>query len=158
MNYQLILALLFTILPITELRVGMPLAVEYAISNNVSLIPIFLLVIFVNILLIFFLFWFLDNLHKGFMNFRLYNKFFNFYLKKIQKKTDKFEKQYTSLGIIALMLFVAIPLPGTGAWTGCILAWVLGLERKKSIIAISAGVLIAGLIVFLVSLGAFSLF
>ena len=92
------------------------------------------------------------------MNFRLYNKFFNFYLKKIQKKTDKFEKQYTSLGIIALMLFVAIPLPGTGAWTGCILAWVLGLERKKSIIAISAGVLIAGLIVFLVSLGVFSLF
>jgi uncharacterized membrane protein len=59
------------------------------------------------------------------------------------------------LGYIALMIFVAIPLPGTGAWTGTLIAWTLGLNRLKSFIAIAVGVLIAGLLVLLLSLGVF---
>ena len=56
------------------------------------------------------------------------------------------------------MLFVAVPLPGTGAWSGCLVSWLLGLDRKKSILAISLGVIIAGLIILFASLGVFSLF
>ena len=54
---------------------------------------------------------------------------------------------------MALVLFVAVPLPGTGAWTGCLLSWLLDLDRKKSILAISIGVLIAGLFILFGTLG-----
>ncbi|MBQ7645297.1 MAG: small multi-drug export protein, partial [Spirochaetales bacterium] len=50
-------------------------------------------------------------------------------------------------GLLGLMLFVAIPLPITGAWTGTIGAWVMGLDRKKSILFIILGVLVAGIVV-----------
>ena len=54
------------------------------------------------------------------------------------------------------MLLVAVPLPGTGAWTGALIAWVLKLNRLKSFIAISAGIIIAGILVLSASLGFFS--
>ena len=60
-------------------------------------------------------------------------------------------------GYLALTLFVAVPVPGTGAWTGTLVAWVLGLDRWKSIGAISLGVVIAGLIILFTSLGFFGL-
>jgi uncharacterized membrane protein len=59
---------------------------------------------------------------------------------------------------LALTLFVAVPLPVTGAWSGCLVAWTLGLDRKKSILAISLGVVIAGLIVFFGTIGFMNLF
>lgn len=52
---------------------------------------------------------------------------------------------------IALALFVGVPLPVTGAWTGCLVAHVLGLDRKKSVVAIELGVLIASVIVLAVA-------
>ena len=55
----------------------------------------------------------------------------------------------------ALFLFVAIPIPGTGAWTGTLAASILNLDFKKTIIAIIAGILVAGLIMLLISLGLF---
>jgi len=79
-------------------------------------------------------------------------------VKRFQKKVDKFEKRYETLGFLALVLFVSIPLPGTGAWTGCLISWSLGLDRKKSIIVISLGVLIAGIIILLGTLGFINLF
>ena len=66
---------------------------------------------------------------------------------KTLKKKDKIDKY----GIWGLLLFVAIPLPGTGGWTGALLASLLHLDRKKSFIVISVGVLIAGLIITLLS-------
>ena len=59
---------------------------------------------------------------------------------------------------IALVLFVAVPLPGTGAWSGSLVSWVLGLDRGKSILAIALGVLIAGLLIFLGMFGFISFF
>jgi len=151
-------ALLFTILPITELRVGMPLAINYALENNIPVMLVFLIIVFLNILVVFFIFFFLDKIHLTLMKFKIYNKLFNLYLKKIQKKIDKFEKKHQEIGFIALILFVAIPLPGTGAWTGSLLSWILGLDRKKSILAIAIGIMLAGLFIFLASLGFFNYF
>ena len=158
MDLRLIYAIILTLLPISELRVGLPLGVLYALENNMPVFLIFSVIVLLNILIIFFIFWFLDNLHTFFMRFGFYHRSFEIFLKKFQKKVDKFERRYDSLGFLALIIFVAIPLPGTGAWTGCLLAWLLGLDRKKSIMAISLGIVIAGVLILLASLGFINLF
>lgn len=158
MDLKLIYALILTIMPVTELRVGLPIAIIYAIEHNIPIILIFSLIVLLNILVIFLVFYFLDNLHNIFMNLKFYRKFFEVCLKRFQKKVDRFEKRYEILGFLALVLFVAIPLPGTGAWTGCLVSWLLGLDRKKSILAIALGVLIAGILVLLGTLGFINLF
>ena len=158
MDLRLLYAAILTILPVTELRVGLPLAIAYAISNGVPIYLISTLIILLNILVIFFVFYFLDNIHHLFMEFSSYRKVFGIFLKRFQKKIDKFEKRYEALGFIALILFVAVPLPGTGAWTGCLLAWILGLNRRESILAISLGVIIAGVLILLGTLGIFRFF
>ena len=158
MDLRLIYALILTIMPVTELRVGLPMAIFYAIEHKIPIALIFSLVILLNILVIFFIFYFLDNIHKGFMNIKIYRKIFKIYLKKFQKKVDKFEKKYETLGFVALTFFVAIPLPGTGAWTGCLVSWLLGLNRKKSVLAIASGVTIAGILILLGTLGFINFF
>lgn len=67
---------------------------------------------------------------------------------KTMKKRDKIDKY----GIWGLLIFVAIPLPGTGGWTGALLASLLELDKKKSFLVISLGVFIAGLIITVLSL------
>jgi len=158
MNLKIIYALILTILPVSELRIGLPLALTYAFEESIPIILIFSIVVLLNILLVFFVFYFLDNLHKILMEVKIYQRFFRFYLRKIQGKIDKFEKRYASQGFIALAIFVAVPLPGTGAWSGCLVAWLLGLERKKSILAISTGVFVAGVLILLGTLGFFKIF
>ncbi|MCK5624695.1 small multi-drug export protein [Candidatus Pacearchaeota archaeon] len=158
MALKLLYAILLTLLPVFELRVGLPLAMLYAQENGVSLILVFLLIVLINILLIFIIFFFLDHIHKWLMNFKFYEKFFKASLKRFQKRVDKFEKRHAALGFIALTLLIAVPLPGTGAWSGSLVAWILGLDRRKSILSIALGVLIAGLLIFLGMFGFISFF
>ena len=158
MDLRILYALFLTIMPVTELRVGLPIAVIYAIDHNIPIFLIFLTIILTNILIIFFIFYFLDNLNSFFMKFNFYNRIFRKFLKKFQKKVNKFEKRYKTIGFLALILFVAIPLPRTGVWTGSLLAWILNLNRKKSIISISLGVIIAGILVLIGTLGFINLF
>lgn len=84
-----------------------------------------------------------------------FKKFCNFCLKKGEKAGDKLLKKAKSGVYFALFLFVAIPIPGTGAWTGTLAASILNLNFKKTVIAILAGVLTAGLIMLAFSLGLF---
>ena len=84
-----------------------------------------------------------------------FKKFCNFCLKKGEKAGDKLLKKAKSGVYFALFLFVAIPIPGTGAWTGTLAASILNLDFKKTVIAILAGVLSAGLIMLAFSLGLF---
>ncbi|MEM3405706.1 MAG: small multi-drug export protein [Candidatus Pacearchaeota archaeon] len=155
---NLILALILSFLPVSELRGGLPIAINYALKKNIPIILVFFLVVFINILIIFFVFLFFDYLHKNFMKIKIYKKFFSFYMKRIEKKSKIIERRIGIIGYIALMLFVAVPFPTTGAWTGSIIAWFLKLDRKKSIISISFGVLLAGIIVLLATLGFMSFF
>jgi uncharacterized membrane protein len=155
MELQILIGLLLTVLPIVELRGGLPVVVEYCLRNQINIWPYFALVIILNVLVIFVLFLFLDFLHERLMNWNFYRRVMSRYLEKIQRKSLNVQKKFDDLGYIALALFVAIPLPGTGAWTGTFVAWVLGLSRWKSILAISIGVLIAGFLVLLASLGIF---
>lgn len=84
-----------------------------------------------------------------------FKKFCNFCLKKGEKAGDKLLKKAKSGVYFALFLFVAMPIPGTGAWTGTLAASILNLDFKKTVIAILAGVLTAGLIMLAFSLGLF---
>jgi len=158
MNLKLLWAIILTVLPITELRAGLPIAILYATEQQIPIWLIFSLIVLLNILVIFFVFYFLDNLHHISLRIKPYRKFFEKYVAKFQKRVDKFEKKYETLGFLALVLFVAVPLPGTGAWTGCLLSWITDLNRKRSILAISLGVLIAGLFILFGTLGFLNLF
>lgn len=160
MNKEILLGLLLSILPISEIRGGLPILINYCLKNNLSfnsMLSLFLLALILNFLVIFLIYFFLDFLHVHFLKISFYRKFFEKFVEKIRKKHEKFEKRFNDIGYLALLIFVAIPLPGSGAWTGTFLAWLFGLERKKSIIAILFGVLIAGLIVFIFSFGLLSL-
>ena len=79
----------------------------------------------------------------------------------IERSRKKIHNRVERFGYLGLMLFVAIPLPITGAYTGTLGAWVLGLEPKKTFLAVLGGVIISGIIVTLISylgIEAFSLF
>jgi len=158
MDLRIVYAIILSILPISELRGGLPLAIVYANEHNIPLALIFSLIVMANILAVFFAFFFLDRFHHLFLRIKIYKKFFDKYVERFQKKIDKFEKKYTATGFLALTLFVAIPLPATGAWSGVLIAWLLNLDRKKSVLAISLGVLIAGILVLVGTLGFLKIF
>jgi len=157
MNLQLILGLILTIMPISELRGGLPVIIDYCLKNNLSIWPYFVIVVLLNSIIILLIFFFLDFLHDKMMIFAGYRRVIGKIIERTRKKAEKVQSKIDQLGYLALMIFVAVPLPGTGAWTGSIIAWILGLNRLKSVIAITVGVVIAGFLVLFASLGFFSL-
>jgi len=145
----LLLTILLSISPISELRGGIP----YALSQGFGIQKAFFVCALANILIVIFIFLFLASLHKFFLEFVWYRKSFGYLIKRMQKKSVKVEKSRGKWGYLALCIFVAIPLPITGAWTGALIAWLLGWNKIKSFFSIALGVLIAGVVVSLVSLG-----
>src|SRR3989344_7972158 len=131
-------AIILSVVPVSELRGGIPVA----LASGYNPLIVFIAMVFFNCLVIFFVFWFLDNLHKVFIKNKLYSRLFNNYIYKKRKKLEKHIG--TKWQFFSLFLFVAVPLPYTGAYTGTILAWFFNLERKKSYLAISLGVAVAG--------------
>lgn len=141
-------ALILSILPVSELRGGIPLAIGTGINPLVA----FLSATAVNIMIIPVIFFFLDYFHVHFMKIRPYEKLFTMYIERLRRKVET-----KTLGFLLLFSFVAVPLPGTGAYTGCLLSWFFKMQRKKSIYAIALGVLTAGVVITLVSTGFFRL-
>ena len=74
----------------------------------------------------------------------------------VRKKAHKHKAPIEKYGYLGLILFVGIPLPGTGAWTGCLIASLLDLDRKKSFLCTLLGVFIASIIMMLISYGILS--
>ena len=138
-------------LPVSELRGSIPLAIgvfhfsiqkAYIISIIGNLIPV------LPILLL------LESTSKYLSEkFSWANKFFNWLFTRTRKKSKIVEK-YGALGLI---LFVAIPLPVTGAWTGCVAAFLLGMPKLKAFLAVLLGVMIAGVVVSLATMGIINL-
>ena len=140
-----IFTVLLSLLPISELRGAIP----FAYFNGVSLPLSFLIAVIANALVPAFGFIFLNTIHKLLYKWKFYQNFFD---KTVTKARNKVGEKVSKYGLLGLILFVAIPLPITGAWTGTLGAWVLGLDYKKSLLTIATGVLIAGIIVSLVIL------
>lgn len=158
MDVQILIGFLLTVLPFIELRGGLPVIVEYVTRKGLSIWPYFLIVIILNILVVLLIFMFFDLLHEVFMRWKFYRRVVGKVIAKVQKRVDKVRDRMDRWGYLALMLFVAVPLPITGAWSGSLVAWILGLNRWKSFLAISAGIVIAGLLVLFGSSWILSLF
>lgn len=149
LNYLIIF--LISMVPIVELRGAIPVAVgmgmqgtelfwAYVICVLGNMVPVPFIFLFARKILI----WGKDKKYIG--------KFFTFCYNKGEKGGKKLQEK-TGRGLfIALMLFVGIPLPGTGAWTGTLAASFLDMDFKKSVIAVMCGVLIAGVIMGAASL------
>ncbi len=148
---NLIYGLILSILPISELRGGIPLA----LSAGYPVFLTFSLCVLANILIIPFIFLFLDYLHGKFLKIGIYRKIFSKLIVRTRKKIE--DKIGTKWEMPALFLLVAIPMPGTGAYAGVLASWIFKLNRRNSFIAISLGVLTAGIIVTLTTLGIYSL-
>ena len=150
--HSLLTATILSILPVSELRGGIPLAIALGISP----LKAFLFCTIANIIIIPIIFLFLDFLHKYFYRFKPYKIVFNKLLGNIRRKFQRHAGTKWEYPI--LFLLVAIPLPGTGAYTGSLIAWLFGLKRRKSILTIALAVIVAGILVTLLSFGFFSLF
>ena len=141
-------------LPISELRGAIP----FAVARGMPLLEAAVVAVACNALVGPVVFVFLETVHKLLYKWAFYAGIFDRFVARTRLKVHAMVKRYGYLGI---MLFVAIPLPITGAWTGTLGAWILGMDRRKSILAVAAGVVIAGVIVSLVvglGIGALSIF
>lgn len=142
---------LLAMLPVTELRASIPIGIlVYKMPVASVLLWSVLGDILPVIFIYFFLKWFTDILSKKSVFFE---HFFSWWFGKVEKK---FGHAYHHWGVLALIFFVALPLPGTGAWTGIVAAYLFKLPFKKSFLAIIIGALIAGLLVTLATLGIFN--
>ncbi len=139
-------------LPISELRGSIPLALGVF---HFPIVKAYLLSIIGNLIPVIPLLLFLESLSKWLgKRFNWAERFFSWLFIRTSKKSKLVEKY----GAIGLAIFVAIPLPMTGAWTGCVAASLFGIRRVWAALSIANGVLIAGIIVTLASLGIIKLF
>jgi len=138
---------LVTASPISELRGGIPLGISLGLDPWFT----FFVAIAVNTAIFFPVFFILRLFYDKFL-FRI--PLFGRYLASLRKRGKPIVDKY---GFWGLFLFVAVPLPFTGAYTGTILAWLLGVNWRKAFPAVGLGVVVAGVIVFLITLGAISI-
>lgn len=142
-----LLVIIISAMPLLELRGGILAAALLEVDPLLA----YLIAIIGNIIPVPFILFFV----KGFIKWltkskiKLFNKMANILNDKVQKNKNKIEKY----GYIGLLLFVGIPLPGTGAWCGTLMAAVLDMDKKKSFACIAAGILMAGIIMMLISYG-----
>lgn len=140
-----------SMVPLIELRgaipisqgLGLPLVPSYIVAVIGNMLPVPVIYLFARKVLE----WGADKPVIG--------KFFTFCLEKGKKGGDKLQEKAGKGLFWALMLFVGIPLPGTGAWTGTLAASILDMDFKSSITAVMLGVLLAGVIMGVASAGVF---
>jgi uncharacterized membrane protein len=134
--------------PIGELRASIPLGLTIL---HQPWFLVFVISVIGNMIPPVFILWLFPKVSSWLMSHsKLMNRFFNWLFERTRKKAhDKIEKY----GDLALIIFVAIPLPNTGAWTGTLAAWLFGIPIKRALPNILYGVIIAGIIVTLITTG-----
>lgn len=139
---------IISLLPILELRGGM-IAAKLL---NVEFVKAFIICYIGNMLPIPFILLFIKKIFEWLRRF----KFFEKIIVKLEAKTEKNKEKVMRYKSWGLLLFVAIPLPGTGGWTGALMAALLEIDFKRSLPIIALGVFIAGVIMSLLTYGIFS--
>ena len=146
----LITTLLIAMVPVLELRGAIPIGVSLGlhpiVATFVAIIGNFLPILPILLLL------------TKIFDFLRERKFSKKFIAKLEERVEKKRDVVDKYGWLGLIILVAIPLPGTGAWTGALVAGVLEMKTKTAALAIAAGILIAGLVVSLVTFGAVSIF
>ena len=131
---------LVSMVPLIELRGAVPIAV----GMNLPLLPSYIVCILGNMLPVPFIFFFARKVLEWGADKPVIGKFFTFCLEKGHKGGQKLQEKAGRGLFVALLLFVGIPLPGTGAWTGTLAASLLDMDFKSSVIAVMLGVVLAG--------------
>lgn len=140
--------LIISMIPLIELRGAVPVGV----GLQLPVWEVMIISIVGNMIPVPFIFLFARKVLMWGSKLPVIGGFFRFCLEKGEKGGKKLEEKAKSGLFIALLLFVGIPLPGTGAWTGTLAASILDMDFKKSIIAVMLGVILAGVIMLTVSL------
>jgi len=143
MNSTVLLVAFLCLLPISELRGGLP----YALSHGMPLIPALLFCVALNMLVGPMVFLFLSTLHRLLSRLSAYRHLFD---RIVERARRKLKAKVDCYGYWGLVVFVGIPLPVTGAYTGALGAWILGMEPKRSSLFIAIGVALAAAIVTVV--------
>lgn len=149
-----IIVFIISMIPLIELRGAVP----YGIGFGLPLVPLYAVAIIGNMLPVPIIFFFARKVLEWGKDKPVIGKFFNFCLEKGHKGGEKLQNTAGKGLYWALFLFVGIPLPGTGAWTGTLAASILDMDFKKSVIAIISGVVLAGVIMGALSSGVFAFF
>ena len=148
-NYLIIF--LISMVPLIELRGAIP----YAVGFGLPLLQSYIICIIGNMLPVPVIFLFARKVLEWGADKPVIGKFFTFCLEKGHKGGVKLQQKAGRGLFVALLLFVGIPLPGTGAWTGTLAASLLDMDFKSSVIAVLLGVILAGVIMGLLSAGVF---
>lgn len=142
-----LIVFIVSILPILELRGGL----IAASLLDVSPLTGYIVSIIGNVLPVPFILLFINKILEWMKNSKI--KWMNKVAKWLDKKARKHKNSIEKYGYLGLILFVGIPLPGTGAWTGCLAASVLNMDKKKSFISIMLGIIMASIIMMILSYG-----
>lgn len=145
LGIKYLIVFIISLMPILELRGGLLAASILGLSP----VAAYIVCIIGNIIPIPLILWFLDSVFEFMKKHNILKKFVLFCEKKGNEKKGSIEKY----GFWGLVLFVGIPLPGTGAWTGCLIATLLRMDRKKAFLAAILGVLMASVIMMIISYG-----
>ena len=150
MIQKYLIVFLVSMVPLIELRGAIP----YAVAFELPLVQSYIIAIIGNMIPVPIVFFFARKVLEWGKDKKVIGKFFSFCLKKGEKGGKKLEQKAGKGLYVALLLFVGIPLPGTGAWTGTLAASILDMDFKKSVLAVMCGVILAGIIMALLSFGA----
>lgn len=154
-----IIVFLISMVPLIELRGAIPVGISSAFGGQLPIIPLYLICIVGNMLPVPIIYLFARKVLIWGSNKKIIGKFFTWCLEKGEKGGKKLQQKAGNKGLfLALLLFVGIPLPGTGAWTGTLAASILDMDFKTSIAAVMLGVILAGVIMGLASAGVFGAF
>jgi len=139
-------AILLSMTPVVEVQGGIPVALASGVNPWVALFVCFgasLLVIPVG-------FFFLEFVHKRFLHINSYQTLVDKFMERTRKKIHPYIHKY---GMLGFAVFVAIPTPGTGAYTATLAAWFLGMHKWQAFFSIALGMFINSFIVFVIALG-----
>ena len=148
-----ILTFLISMVPLIELRGAIP----FGVGMGLPKLPCFIIAIIGNMIPVAFIYLFARKILEWGKDKKFIGKFFTWCLNKGEEAGKKLEAKSEKGLFAALLIFVGIPLPGTGAWTGTLAASILNLDFKKTVLAVTLGVLLAGLIMMAISFGIFDL-
>ena len=143
-----------SMVPLVELRGAIPFSQGFGLP----IIQSFIICIIGNMLPVPIIYLFARKVLEWGADKHVIGKFFTWCLDKGHKGGKKLQEKAGKGLFVALLLFVGIPVPGTGAWTGTLAASILDMDFKSTVAAVMLGVLLAGVILMVVSMAGFSLF
>ncbi len=152
LNYLIVFFV--SMVPLIELRGAIPIGTRLGLP----VLNMFIVAVVGNMLPVPIIYLFARKVLEWGKDKKFIGKFFTFCLEKGEKGGEKLQAKAGRGLFVALLLFVGIPIPGTGAWTGTLAASILDMDFKKSILAVMLGVILAGIIMYFASLGVFGAF